>query len=417
MNRLARRLTVVTLAGWLLFPLPLGGPLRAQPATPMPASLAHSSATRPVPLESSVLLWSRSDYERAAATMRRVIGYGCRRVNVVVTLQCEVRDDDGLSSLGIGDVRRAGRNNYVPLTSDVLDELEQGLRAGFAEAVTHHVDLVILTHLDSNGRRDRWRNYFRFDPAEPMAEFSYEQAMLQMVISALDVTKAQGIAVECNLTGEMGTTIFGHADKYLAILHRLRAQRPDVRFGFNLNHGGIEGERPPTLPECQAVQALIDACDFIGFSNYRPVGVPPRPEDFEKSVLFFVSELSRLRLALPPDLPLHFSEVGLGGAAAEGEDSDVRAVAATPYAGPRYGAASPWKVPELRELRRQYHAALLAFLARPTGPQPVTAAFLWSHATWDPLNQASPDNFDETIFEAIRRHNERAYAFPRRGSR
>ena len=67
-------------------------------------------------------------------------------------------------------------------------------------------------------------------------------------------------------------------------------------------------------------------------------------------------------------------------------------------------------VPELRELRRQYHAALLEFLASPSGPQPVTAAFLWSHSSWDPMNRESSANFDPSIFEAIRRHNARVYA-------
>ena len=214
MNPRPRFLTAVMLAGFhLIVPRPLG----AQSATSDP------SAKPPVPLEASVLLLSRGDYQESVSLMRRAVGYGCRRINVVVTLQCEVNEDDTLSSLGIGHVRRFGRRNYVPLTAEIIEELEGGLRACFAEAVARHVDLVILAHLDSNGRRDRWRNHFRFDPTQPIAGVSYEQAMLQMVLAALDVTRSTDTTVEFNLTGEMGSTIFGHADKYRDILQRMRA--------------------------------------------------------------------------------------------------------------------------------------------------------------------------------------------------
>ena len=356
-----------------------------------------------------MLLLNRAHFSTSAALMRRAIGYGCRRVNVVVTLHCEVNEDDSLESIGIGHVRSDGLSRYRPLTGKIRNELEQGLRSCFAEAVDSNVDLVILAHLDSNGRRDRWRNHFRFDPTQRLKGYSYEQAMLQVVLAALNVTAATETRVEFNLTGEMGSTIFAHADKYCDILQRMRAQRSDVRFGFNLNHDGIEGKQTPSPPACKDVQRLIDSCDFLGFSNYRPVSVPPVKQDFEASVAYFLSELRRLDLSMPGNMPLHFSEVGLGGAAAGADDQDPPGVAATPYAGPRYGAVSPWADPELRSLRRKYHAALLEYLDDPTGPQPVTAAFLWSHTSWDPMNERSAANFDREIFAAIRRHNQRAY--------
>ena len=44
----------------------------------------------------------------------------------------------------------------------------------------------------------------------------------------------------------------------------------------------------------------------------------------------------------------------------------------------------PWKIANLKELRHNFHKALLDFLSLPTEQSQITQAFLWSSGSWDP---------------------------------
>ncbi len=57
------------------------------------------------------------------------------------------------------------------------------------------------------------------------------------------------------------------------------------------------------------------------------------------------------------------------------------------------------------ELRRAYHKALLEFLSEPSEINPVTAAYLWSEGSWDPMGILSSMFVDPEIQKLVREHN------------
>ena len=80
------------------------------------------------------------------------------------------------------------------------------------------------------------------------------------------------------------------------------------------------------------MQALIDECDFVGMSFYRPVSVTPRVSDFVRGVDYFMEEFRDHGLRVPMTMPMHFSEVGIGG----GHEDDAAA------SEPAKAVETPW---------------------------------------------------------------------------
>jgi len=62
----------------------------------------------------------------------------------------------------------------------------------------------------------------------------------------------------------------------------------------------------------------------------------------------------------------------------------------------------------MQELRRQFHGALLKFLAEQPARWQVTSAFLWSMGSWDPVGRSDSEFSDPEIMGAIEKHNRAA---------
>jgi hypothetical protein len=105
---------------------------------------------------------------------------------------------------------------------------------------------------------------------------------------------------------------------------------------------------------------------------------------------------------------MHFSEVGIGGGHDGEVTSDPAEAVLTPWEGSSNPRENPWRDEAMRDLRRQYHRALLDFLAQQPAPWRVTAAFFWSMGSWDPHGTRNPEFADGEIIEAIERHNRAA---------
>jgi hypothetical protein len=216
----------------------------------------------------------------------------------------------------------------------------------------------------------------------------------------------------------MGTSLFRYPESYRKIARRLR-ERGDLgqlKVGISLNHNGIAGRDNPTgAPDIELndegrarMQALVDECDFVGMSFYRPVTVWPRTGDFVRGVDHFMEEFRDYGLSVPPTMPLHFSEVGIGGGHDE-EDvaADPASAVEMPWAGSGDSRVNPWKDSAMQELRRQYHRALLKFLERQPARWRVSAAFFWSTGSWDPQGIRHPQFADPEIQREIEAHNKR----------
>jgi hypothetical protein len=141
-------------------------------------------------------------------------------------------------------------------------------------------------------------------------------------------------------------------------------------------------------------------------SFYRPVSLPVTTDDFVRGIDHYMSEFEQHGLNVPTTKPMHFSEVGIGGGFNNKDDAGdpVKAVE-TPWGGSSEPHRNPWRRPEMRELRRNYHDELLNFLTDQPARWHVTAAFFWSMGSWDPQGMRDPAFADDEISAAIIRHN------------
>ena len=58
----------------------------------------------------------------------------------------------------------------------------------------------------------------------------------------------------------------------------------------------------------------------------------------------------------------------------------------------------------MRELRRQYHAAMLEFLKQQPAQWQVSAAFSWSMGSWDPQGMRDAEFTDQQMMYVIVLH-------------
>jgi hypothetical protein len=294
--------------------------------------------------------------------------------------------------------------------------LREDLRQVFARMRRHSMGIVILPHIDSGGRVRTWRNWVDFDPLVEYGGYSYKQLMIDSLADALAGTIGPETSVELALSGEMGTSLFRYPESYREISHDLRKRDdlPRLKIGVSLNHHGISGQGNPTgvedikLNETKRAQVmqLIDDCDFVGMSFYRPVSLPPTSADFVRGIEHFMNEFHEHGLVVPRSKPMHFSEVGIGGGYDEMDAAgDPAKAVQTPWSGSGNPRVNPWQNAAMRQLRRDYHAALLEFLSRQPAGWHVSAAFFWGTGSWDPLGMRHPEFADADIAEAVRAHN------------
>jgi hypothetical protein len=278
------------------------------------------------------------------------------------------------------------------------------------------MEIFILAHIDAGGEVHSWRNWVDFNPLDAYGGYTYEQLMIRSITDALAETVDDKTHIELALSGEMGTSLFRYPESYREIVQRLR-ERTDLKqlkIGVSLNHSDVAGEGNPTGADDieltdearQQLQAVINACDFVGMSFYRPVNVMPAPDDFVRGIDYFMSELREHGLSVPITKPLHFSEVGIGGGHNdENATSDPAKAVETPWAGSGWPADNPWRNPAMQTLRRRYHRALLDFLSQQPARWRVSAAFFWSTGSWDPQGLRHPEFADPEIIREIQAHN------------
>jgi hypothetical protein len=299
------------------------------------------------------------------------------------------------------------------------NELKEELRQVFARMVKHDMAIYVLPHIDAGGKVRQWRNWVNFDPLQPYAGYSYADLLLGTIADAFADAAGPNTRIEMALSGEMGTSLFRYPESYRTVVRQLRTrpQLKHLKLGISLNHGGIAGKRNPSGAadvqlsddKRQQMQALIDDCDFVGMSFYAPVSVSPTGDDFVRGIERFVGEFKQHGLTVPTTKPMQFSEVGIGGGRLRsGEESDPAKAVQAPWEGTASPRNNPWREESMRALRRQYHAALLQFLAEQPARWRVEGAFLWSMGSWDPWGHGQPTFADPVIEKALENHNRKA---------
>lgn len=355
------------------------------------------------PLEPSVLLFHKPHQTDGRPAIRRAAALGCKRVNIVATMFTRINENQEVLEYGM--VRRG---QFEPLDSQQLEVFRNALYDAFAEATTLGMDISLLAHLNSWGENSEWRNYFRFDPLREYRGYTYQEAVIAPILEALAEAEVPLNHVELSLCGEMGTSVFSHPESYRQIVRAIRRQYPTTppSLGISLNFHQVAGKAEPTVEASQAVESLIDECDFLGLSNYHWFELPVEVSDFTQAVDDFLKELGAHGVTVSREKPLHFSEVGIGGYNEAGKIPASPAEAAkAPWQGTTRNSRDPWKTPAMRQLRVDYHRSLLTFLQQQPATHRVTQAFLWSEGSWDPMDVSGDGFADETILEMIQRHN------------
>ncbi|MFO0788165.1 MAG: cellulase family glycosylhydrolase [Pirellulales bacterium] len=384
-------------------------------ATPVSAAtnpIAATAGKHPVQLNSAIFVGPGHSVDRTLAAIEDAAKHGERQLNVVVSVLVDLTQDLRVKRYGLiaGDPPR-----FTAYDESQRESLRDSLQRVFARMVEHDMAIYVLPHIDAGGKVYEWRNWVDFDPLAEHEGYSYSSLVLNTIAEALAKTVQPTTHVELSLSGEMGTSLFKHPAAYRQIVRDLKSKPElnDLKVGFSLNHNKIAGQQNPngssdivldpnSRPE---MQALIDECDFIGFSCYVPVSVPPTAEDFVRGVNKFIGQFEELGLKVPNAKPLQFSEAGIGGRDPRDETVTPEKAAEMPWDGSGSPRSNPWQTAAMKKLRQQYHEALLEFLAKQPANWPVTAAFFWSTGSWDPWGHSHPIFADDTITQTIERHN------------
>ncbi|TWT41538.1 hypothetical protein [Botrimarina hoheduenensis] len=386
------------------------------------------AAERVAPLCPSVLMVDQDSWARAPEHVNRVALLlaeappAARWVQLVPTLHVRTTADRRPVAFGLRINHAASweapenfREVLSPADATALrDRCAEQLGAAIQQAVRRGLSIAIVPHLDTAGAVQSWRNDLDFSPQAVLAGASYRSLLLEAILLAIERSTQADTRVDLALSGEMGFSLFSHATEYAAIARaarqRLSQGRPAgaLRLGVALNWCDGAGQLRAAERDPPAIEALADAIDFVGFSCYAPVSVPPAAEDFRKAMTRSVREAESLGLTTET-MAWQISEVGIGGGARQeaGEAADLllAKVAARPWEGIGVGAPSPWRDPAYASLRRQYYAALCEYLTSVPFDRGIERAFLWSEGPWDPQGIAPSGQPDAEIARAIAKHN------------
>ncbi len=364
------------------------------------------------PLSSSALLLDAARYAEAETLVERASECGSGSVQIVATLHARFTKD--LQVIEYGFLRDRAQSwtdpqNFAALTPRRQRWLAARLSAAVATAEQNGLQVSLLPHIDTAGSIQEWRNQLDIDPEQIHRGYSYDSALIGPLLTAASRSTKP---VLLSLAGEMGRSVFRYPDAYLRMQQRCRQRAiPQLRVGLSLNFSQVGGNEALTTSSRRSLQKLLERCDFLGLSNYRPFSLPPTPQMFAHSVRAFQQELASQGLRVPIGMPLHLSEVGLGGGNNRQGKFSPAVAAETPWEGRGLGKDNPWQSAAMRNLRRTYHDALLSFLqTADTNKQdgPLTAAYLWSEGSWDPLGIDRQEFRDPSIVQRMLKHNRQA---------
>lgn len=367
-----------------------------------PRTHAADEANIGAQLNPSILLFHKPYHTEGVKYVRRAAALGFKKVNLVITLLCDIDGKSKVRRFGV----RSGRK-FRPLNDKLLAKFKQDVKNVVAEIAANDMELAILAHLNAGGRNYDWRNNFLFDPLSYYDGFSYNETLISAIQDAIVATENLRAPIDIALAGEMGRSVFAYPDSYAAIAKSLQSDRrlASVNIGISLNFNNAAGEEEVDHARQQAAQELVDQLDFVGISNYRPIRLPIDARHFEQAKLDFLTDMRKSGVTLPKNMPLHFSEVGIGGGTEDGLAENPSEAATTPWHGSDNSKRNPWASAEMRQFRVDYHQALLSFLAKHSQTNPVTDAYLWSEGSWDPLDTTDQGFKDERIIKMIREHN------------
>ncbi len=270
-----------------------------------------------------------------------------------------------------------------PINQPLLKKIE-GKMKDCLQVLPEQTEINISFHLnDSKGSNSVWRNSIIFDPQLKYEQVSYQEFLINPILNALDSVNNKEIRI--SLQGEMGATIFTHPSSYEKLINTLKIRYPLYKFGISTNYNKLTGGAKNI--DFKAVQKMINALDFLGFSAYSPFNPYDLGNAFEKYTNNFISRMNKLSLSIPDSTELLFSEIGLGGGNwlnnGNTQGENIEQVSGAPYAGiyVEKGNNNPWINEELKYFRRRYYLYLNSYLNSKNSK--ISRAFVWNAASWD----------------------------------
>ena len=357
------------------------------------------------PLNSSIILFSQEDSKQCLQKVDQALQYTNKNLLFLVTLYFVPARDEVSSYCSMV------QGKCVKLNSSIVSDYENSWKACFKHALESHVGVTIVPHLDDGGTKTMWRNRVKFDPEKNYDEFSYADIMIRPLARALaEALGSQKVPINFYLEGEMGASLFAYPESYLNLFREVKSLYPDWNVGLSLNFNNVDGN--VGNQKVGPIRDLLDITDFIGISAYRSLSNPILSQQFENNVTGVQGELSRLNIHLAPNKIFQFTEVGLGGgfknSIGELPATSPEDAASAPWSGithPYSVLHDPWQNPELKELRQQFHRALLDFLDLPQSQTGINGAYLWNSNSWDPQGLREAPYRDSTIVKMIETHN------------
>lgn len=373
------------------------------------------SAGPPCPLDLLCPMLYDWQMKNAPQRVDRIASFGVRAVQFVIAINCELDDQRRPTRYGMvlstSDPAMQGR--VTPMDAAIHSDFRSWLRQAFSRAVERKLSIGVLLHLNCVSKDYVWRNDVRFDPVEEIAGGSYENALVLPVMESLEAIAPADWPIEFSVSGEMGTTTVEHPRSWRTIVHNLkqRSALTNATFGVGLNHTSNFGRANPAAIDGRALGDLWDECDFIGVSMYKDMSVPPTVLDFVSHFEYFASELDAMGAPLPPGKTLRILEIGIGGGgmSSKGEISQpaktLEDLARVPWCGVHDPKNNPWSIPEYRDYRRRFHAAVLEFLKTQPIRWPVKSACLWTLGSCDPFGVEQDHWIDPEIIDRVREYN------------
>lgn len=336
-------------------------------------------------LNSSVLMFHEWEFETCAEQVHKAKLLGNKHINLMYTFHFIAE-----SKTKTLDLCLKNKNGGCSTPSlEIVNKLKNYYRNCLTEVKKHDLGISLLLHVDEWGNKKIWRNELRYDPLKKLQSgYSYDDFIINPLVEVLrefDLKK-----VELALQGEMGATVFAYPQSYAEIIKRIKSTDGHLELGVSLNYNKLSGGTKKGSR--QSLKELFDLVDFVGFSAYAPLSRKPKKRDFRKYTSNFLVKLKREGVDLRQSMPIHFSEVGIGGGNWINDGKTparkVKHAVGAPYAGIWWnpdGSLNPWQGQAMLNLRKRYHVSLINYLADQEGikKNPVVRAFLWNSNSWD----------------------------------
>jgi len=333
----------------------------------------------------SILLFNIWDFNSCEIQMQKAIDLGAKTINIVPTIKFIAHDATKLEYFCYQ------KNFCDKFDREVIAEVENDLKKCATIAARAGVNLSFTPHIDDGGGRGIWRNNLVFDPRASYQETTYKESILDPIYRIIKSLTPVDIEIDFSFQGEMGATVFNYPNSYRQILKEYRkGLGKKVKLGISINYNALGGwgHRYRGV-ERRTLQKLINEVDFLGFSFYHPV--EKKIEDhFSFGTKKFLWELKNKSLKLPENLPLHFTEIGLGGGNLSNDGrsrgNNAFEIGKAPYAGlySSFNAqTSPWEISQNAIFRREFYNSLNNYLNSEFISNPVTRAFVWNADSWD----------------------------------